>query len=176
VAEAQHTELELRTERLGLRPFRLSDVDDVFAYSSDPEWAFFARPDEPTREQIRHELERLTSADWSRRAAFAVVIDERVAGSVELSISGEGEADLGYGIAREYWGRGLMTEAAAAVRDYGFAVLDVQRMTARHDPRNPASGRVLEKLGFTFEREVSEYGMRRGEMVARHFYTLSPTE
>lgn len=162
---------ELRTERLTLRPFRLSDVDDVLRYSSDPEWAFFARPDDPTREQIEHELARWAARDPLHELVLAVVLDNRVVGNVDLTFEDD-SADLGYGIARDLWGRGFATEAARAVRDFGFTSTPLQRMTARHDPRNPASGRVLEKLGFVFERQVEGYGVRRGETVARRFYTL----
>lgn len=60
-------------------------------------------------------------------------------------------AEIGYSLAREYWGSGFATEAVAAMRDYAFDKLDLIRLEADVDPRNASSIRVLEKLGFQRE-------------------------
>ena len=62
-----------------------------------------------------------------------------------------GRADIGYGLARAHWGQGVMNEALTAIVDYGFGPLGLRRLEADIDPRNLASLRALERLGF--ERE-----------------------
>jgi len=61
------------------------------------------------------------------------------------------QAELSFWVERPFWGRGLATEAAAAVLTHAFEVLELNRVTAYHMPRNPASGRVLTRLGFRQE-------------------------
>jgi len=60
-------------------------------------------------------------------------------------------AELGYWIAKESWNCGYATEASQAVIDFGFGTLGLHRIQARHLVRNPASGRVMEKLGMQQE-------------------------
>lgn len=64
------------------------------------------------------------------------------------------EAEIGFRLARAYWGRGLATEAAMAVREYAFGRVGVSRAIAMIDPANVASLRVAEKIGMRYEREV----------------------
>ncbi|HSA56907.1 MAG TPA: GNAT family protein [Gemmatimonadaceae bacterium] len=76
----------------------------------------------------------------------------------------------GYWIALECWGRGLATEASAAVLELGFATLGLNRPRAMHFTRNPASGRVMLKLGMRFEGIHRQYLVKnsRLEDVARY--------
>ena len=58
---------------------------------------------------------------------------------------------IGYCLGKRWWGRGIMTEALGAVIDFAFNTLGAQRVDARHDPRNPASGAVMRKCGMVYE-------------------------
>lgn len=58
---------------------------------------------------------------------------------------------IGYCLGKRWWGRGIMTEALGAVIDFAFNTLSAQRVDARHDPRNPASGAVMRKCGMVYE-------------------------
>jgi len=92
--------------------------------------------------------------DEDRALTLAVETREehRLCGAVGLRLAREDRhAELGYWIGVSDWGRGLCTEAAAAVVDYGFEVLGLHRIFATYFARNPASGRVLEKLGMAIE-------------------------
>ena len=113
---------EITTERLLLRPFRLSDVDDVLAYASDPEWAAFLSPAIRPRESRIYRRAGGGGTRGDREAEFAVVSDGRVVGLISLTVDLEDQtAELGYDIAREMWGRGIATEAAAAVLRLGLS-------------------------------------------------------
>jgi RimJ/RimL family protein N-acetyltransferase len=77
------------------------------------------------------------------------------------------EIEVGYRLARAFWGRGLATEAAEAVRDYAFRVLALPRLVAIIDPRNRPSIRVAEKTGLWYEKEV----LFRGNL--RHLHVIN---
>lgn len=139
---------ELRTERLLLRPFHSGDVDDVFAYASNPEWSrYLPVPDPYTRRDAEEFVAGCILVDGERRFEWAVVHDGRVSGGVSLTIRRTGVAELGYSIARPLWGQGLTTEAARAVIAHAFEELGLVRIQAFADIRNAASWRVMEKLG-----------------------------
>jgi [ribosomal protein S5]-alanine N-acetyltransferase len=77
---------------------------------------------------------------------------ESIIGAISLALTTEhARGELGYWISVERWGRGFATEAARAVVTYGFTDLALHRIQARHFVRNPASGRVMQKLGMQFE-------------------------
>ena len=66
------------------------------------------------------------------------------------------KADLHYWLSREFWGRGYATEAAQRLMQYGFETFALHRMQASHSTRNPASGRVLRKLGMRYEGRMRD--------------------
>ena len=82
------------------------------------------------------------------------------------------EAELGFRLARPYWGRGLATEAATAVRDHAFAVLGVPRLIAHIDPANVGSLHVVAKLGMRYARDVMLPGYDHPD----HVYAIDRTE
>jgi RimJ/RimL family protein N-acetyltransferase len=84
--------------------------------------------------------------------ALALPEDDVLIGAVSLGINGaEQSAELGYWLGTPYWNRGYMTEAARALVAFGFEVVGLDRIQATHLTRNPASGRVMEKIGMAFE-------------------------
>jgi RimJ/RimL family protein N-acetyltransferase len=84
-----------------------------------------------------------------------------VVGTVGLRIEPQHRrAELGYWIGVPYWGQGFATEAAEAVVRYGFEELGLHRVFATHYRRNPASGRVLEKLGMSYEGRMRSHVLK----------------
>jgi ribosomal-protein-alanine N-acetyltransferase len=73
-------------------------------------------------------------------------------------IDGVREAEVAYGIAPAYWGRGLATEAARAIKEYGFQQFGFPRLTSIVDKLNLASGRVAEKNGMHVEKTITFHG------------------
>ncbi|WP_374472102.1 GNAT family N-acetyltransferase [Phenylobacterium sp.] len=134
--------VELRTERLRLRRARPEDLEALFAVLSHPEaMRYWSSPPHADREQTRAWLDEMIAATDED---FVVEFEGRVigkAGAYRLP-------DVGYILHPDAWGRGLATEAMAAVVAHVFATRDVDRLTADVDPRNGASIRLLEKLGF----------------------------
>jgi ribosomal-protein-alanine N-acetyltransferase len=168
----------LTTERLVLRPFQDSDVEDALAYRDDREFArFLARHALPYTLQDARDFVALNIREpWERSPVFAVVFQGRLIGTVNLEYhAASRSAMLGYAIGSAWWGRGLGTEAARAVMDWGIRTFALQRIWASTDSRNVRSQRVMEKLGM--RREAIRHGDhagRDGELVDEVVYGLDP--
>src|SRR3954462_10374743 len=100
---------ELRTERLLLRAFESADVEDALTYRNDPEFARFLPhiPQPFTRRDAEAFVALNISEPWERSPVFAVVLGDRLIGTVNLELDAESRtAVLGYAIGRPWWGQG----------------------------------------------------------------------
>jgi ribosomal-protein-alanine N-acetyltransferase len=175
--------VELKTERLLLRPFTMDDVDDVIEYSGDPEWARYQVniPPVPFTREIAENLVKTFSDPISREkiglmAIFAIVLEGKVIGEVALNRRGEDlpneRIEIAYSLSRRHWNKGLMTEAARAVMDRAFQTFDFNRMYAWCDGRNVGSWRVLEKLGMKCEGQLRSHLKWQGEFRDQVYYGI----
>jgi ribosomal-protein-alanine N-acetyltransferase len=168
----------LGTERLILRGFTLKDAPDVQRLAGEWEVA-------RTLLSVPHPYEDGVAEEWISEHAsvfergegvnFAVVLRERgeLCGSIGLLINArDANAELGYWIGAPYWGRGYATEAATEVVRYGFEQLGLHRIYAAHFGNNPASGRVLKRIGMTYEGTRREHHRKWGEYEDRVEYGL----
>jgi len=107
---------------------------------------------------------------------FVIVLREsgRPIGTIALFHFNEPvcSGEVGYSLAREYWGRGLTTEALAAFVNFGFDTMGLQRLNAELDPRNVASARVLEHAGFRFEGLQRQNFFAKGELSDTALYGM----
>ena len=152
---------QLRGKRARLRGPTVDDTDDLFALFSDPEvMRYWSRA--PMRErgeaegligEMREAFERRELINW-------VVADheDRVIGTCTLFHFDprHRRAEVGYALRSDHWGRGLASEAVALAIDWALRTLDLHRVEADIDPRNEASRRVLERLGFRSEGVLRE--------------------
>ena len=150
-------DLVLVTTRLRLRPFKPSDVDDLWPHVSDPALTRMMSWNAHTeRAQTLDFIRRVNASPASGTGVgWAIELDGRAAGCVSLeSIQFElrawrlDRAELGYWIAPPLWGRGMMTEAAQAVVQCGFEVIGLHKIAVGCIAENIGSRRVIEKLGF----------------------------
>lgn len=149
------TNIQIETERLILRPWRQSDLEDLYAYASVDGVGEMAGW---VHHQNREESQAILDSFIAHKKTFALELKEsgHVIGSLGIEEYNAGEFDepnlygreLGYVLSKEHWGRGLMTEAVGAVMDYCFRVLDYDFLTCGHFVRNDRSRRVIEKSGF----------------------------
>ena len=169
---------ELKTARLTLRRWSPADANDVFAYAGDSEFGRFIPVPVPyTRAAAREYVNRQAQSDWSRAAAFAIVQNGHAVGGVDLIVSASDQnGKLGFAIAREHWGKGLVAEAAHAVIEFGFKHYRLHRVYAFADIRNRQSWRVLEKLGMEREGLLRGHLMVRGEPGNAYCYGILRTE
>ena len=143
--------LQLRTERLTLRPFELSDAERVTEIGSDWEVARMLRMAPwPTSAALNREWLATHPVEWRAGTAyrFAIIRHGRLIGCADVDEIDGGEGKLGYWLEQDAWGRGYASEAARAVVDFAFGRLGLDRLRTGHASDNPASGLVLSKLGF----------------------------
>ncbi len=158
----------LHTERLLLRPFDLADAPAVQKLAGD-------RVIAATTLNIPHPYEEGIAEGWimshperySRGlgVVFAVVLkgSTTLIGSISLAFNQPSQrAELGYWIGRPYWNRGYCTEAARAVVLYGFRQHGLNRIHASFMGSNPASGRVMEKIGMVYEGRLRQHVLKWG--------------
>lgn len=155
----------LKTDRLVLRPFLLSDAATVQRLAGDRAVAdtTLSIP-HPYADGMAEQWIATHEGAWTRHemATFAVTEpDAGLVGAVSLRIElAHRRAELGYWIGVPYWGLGYATEAARAVVTFGFDKLSMQRIYAQHFLRNPASGRVMAKIGMQFEGTLRQHSFR----------------
>lgn len=173
----------IRTRRLTLRPVTLGDLDDVYAYQRRPDvcrWMLGAEP--RTREQSRASVAAMAGEDGLRAEGdvltLAVEADRRVIGAVELvwRSATDRTAEIGYVFHPEFGGRGLATEAVAALLRRGFEEFGLHRVYGRCHAGNEASARLMTRLGMRCEaRHVASY-LFRGEWADQLVFALLARE
>ncbi len=172
----------LQTDRLVLRPFELSDADDVRRLAGE-------RVIADTTLNIPHPYEDGMAEEWiathqpgfeaGTSANFAVVLraEDALIGAIGLRIGPEIEkAVLGYWIATARWNNGYCTEAARAMLRFGFETLYLNRIHASHLTRNPASGKVMQKIGMMHEGRGREHVKKWGIFEDVEFYGILKNE
>ena len=151
----------LETNRLILRHQVIEDLDALWALYCNPEITKYI-PDAPRSiEEAREELEWHMNGHpkYPELGLWATIHRESGkfigrCGLLPWTIDGQREVEVAYTIAQEYWGRGLATEAARGILDYGFEQLHLTRVICLMAPENQASQRVAHKIGMTLERLV----------------------
>lgn len=150
----------IETERLLLRPFEEKDLDDFYEYAKvegvgeAAGWQHHAD---------KAESKQILDMFISEKHTFAIVLKDsgRVVGSLgiescgracalQIFCEGKNVNELGYVLAKDMWGRGLMTEAVRAVIDFVFEKLNLDAVTCGHFVQNDRSRRVIEKCGFKY--------------------------
>ena len=168
----------LETERLVLRPFVLADAPRVQHLAGDRAVAEFTLniphpyPDGAAEKWIASHQPKYEKGELVN---FAITLrsDGELIGAVGLTlVSAHLRAEIGYWIGKPYWGQGYCTEAARAVVRYGFDVLKLNRIQSRHFVGNPASGRVMQKLGMIREGCLRQYVRKWGQFVDMVLYGL----
>ena len=165
----------IETERLILRKFTDTDIDDMLPLYSDAETNRFL-PWFPikTREGIREYLYKSIYPQYEKKTAYSYAVaakpDDRVIGYIHINGIGESN-DIGYALRKEFRHKGLMTEGCAAViehlRGVGFPFL-----TATHDVNNPDSGEVMKRLGMSYCYSYRELWQPKNIPVAFRMYQI----
>ena len=168
----------IETARLLLRRWQRRDVDDLFEYARQPDVGPSAAwLPHPSRQ---HSLQVLMNVFMPEDTQWAIEYKDlrKVIGSISLHRDAKRTTPntraLGYSLSHDFWGQGLMSEAAPTVIAYGFEHMRLDLISCYHFEGNDRSRRVIEKCGFTFE------GMLRhcscvGESMIHHDYCYSMT-
>jgi len=147
----------LNTPRLTLRQLLSSDAEAVFQIRGDYEVTKYNTGKAYTSIQEASELIAAIESSYQERSEIRWGITRKGHSEV-IGMCGynywnryDRRGSVGYDLARAYWGQGIMSEAVRAVVEFGFNHMELNRIEADADARNPASARVLEKIGFQRE-------------------------
>lgn len=168
--------MELRLDCCTVRPWGKRDVESIVRHADDRRvWINL-------RDLFPHPYTESDARDWIARAGgqdpprhFAIVVDGEAAGGIgfdPMSDVHRRTAEIGYWLGRAHWGRGIATEALAAVAEYAFEAFDLVRLEAQVYEWNPASARVLEKCGFELEGRMRRRVTKDGRTVDALLYAL----
>ena len=151
--------ITLSTERLLAAALRADDFATLCELHRDPAVMAFiggVRPDDRTRAYLAENL-----AHWDEHGFGLWIFRERATnafvgrgGLRHLFLEGQSEVEVAYALAREAWGKGFATEIARAALDVAFRQLGLQDLVAFALPEHVASRRVMEKVGFRYERDI----------------------
>ena len=171
------TKIRIETERLILRPWEMTDLQDLYEYAcvdgvgEMAGWRHHRSLDESLtilEMFIRHKKTFAIELKENRKVIGSLGLEELDPDPVSGERYGRG---IGYVLSRDYWGRGLMPEAVGAVIDYCFTVLDFDYMTCGHFLHNHRSRRVVEKCGFVYFGEF-QYETRYDTVETSRNYIL----
>lgn len=165
-----------------IRKWKLSDAKDLAIALSNRKIQDNLRDGLPypyTEQDGADYISAMLSADENETFAFAITVDGKVVGSIgifrQANIHRQ-TAELGYYIAEEYWGKGMMTEAVKQICEYVFSQSDIIRIYAEPFAYNAGSCRVLEKAGFQYEGTLRRNAVKNGKIIDMKMYSLLKEE
>jgi ribosomal-protein-alanine N-acetyltransferase len=168
----------LTADRVSLRRVSASDTEALFEMFSHPEvMRYWSRPPMIARAEAEVLVAHILS-DYETGDNLPLAIERHSDGTfiggctLHHFHAGSRRAEIGYSLARPYWGQGYMHEALQTFISYAFERLDLNRLEADIDPRNSASARSLERLGFLKEGHLRERWIVDGEVSDTGFYGL----
>jgi ribosomal-protein-alanine N-acetyltransferase len=166
--------MQLVLERCTVRPWRLNDAESLARHANNRK-VWLALRDlfpHPYTIQDAHEFLRRTISERPVMK-FCIEIEGAAVGGIGVHPCQDVHrhtATVGYWLGEEFWGRGIMTEVVAAIIDFCFENFALRRISAEVFANNPASARVLEKAGFTFEGRLKNHVLKDGELLDSLLY------
>lgn len=161
----------METQRLILRPLTSDDAQDVFEWTGDPIVNRYMPY--PLHENVHQTKEWISTLGDKNEFCFCLKETGKVIGAGSITYRTEYDAyELGYNLNRKFWGMGYATEAAKAMIQWAYENMDARVFLARHANANKASGNVITKCGFQFER-YGQYSRYDGsEVFEASYYSL----
>ncbi|MBI1878814.1 MAG: GNAT family N-acetyltransferase, partial [Chloroflexi bacterium] len=172
---------QLETERLILRELKSTDAESILHYLSDPEVNRYLDTDSPPAPEQAQRLVKSLISLLEKGEGFRWGITPKSGDSAGVVVGTCGfhawnkphfRAEIGYELAREYWGQGLMAEAIRAILKFGFEEMGLNRVEAMVLAGNNSSAGFLEKLGFQKEARLREYEFVQGKFRDVLLYSL----
>lgn len=168
----------IEAERIRLRRMTDGDIDGLFTIFSDPEvmryWSFTPLVDRDAAADLLKQTHELFQHRIMMKWGVALRESDQLIGTatlIHLDLTHH-RTEIGYALARAYWGRGYIHEALRVLLEYAFSDLEMHRIEADVDPRNSGSIKTLERLGFKREGYLRERWQVGGEIQDALFYGL----
>lgn len=166
----------LETDRLILRKFTDNDIDDMFLlYSNEDVNKFLPFFPLKTRNEVENYLYNSILPFYKKDIAYSYAIsqkaDNRVIGYVHINDIGNSN-DMGYALRKEFWHKGITSEACAAIIER-LKKVSFPFITATHDIHNPYSGEVMKKIGMSYRYSYKEQWQPKNILVTFRMYQLN---
>jgi len=171
----------LDTGRLSLRGIRAEDIDFIYEGLSDPRVTAYYAVAFPTLEATREQMDWYAEI-WRQRSGLWWSIRRRESGELVGAVgfnnyeAGNRRAEIGYWLLPQFWGRGYASEALEVVIRAAFDELRLHRIEAYVEQGNTASGRLLDRLGFTHEGTLRECEFKDGTYIDLLVYARLETD
>lgn len=174
----------IETDRLILRRYVIEDADAMYKnWASDSEVTKFLtwQPHssvEVSRSIIEDWLKEYSDEKYYQWAIVLKANGNEPIGDISVGQMNEdiSMVHIGYCLGRAWWRRGIMSEALKAVTDFMFDTVEVNRVEARHDPRNPNSGKVMQKCGMKYEGTLRSADRNNQGICDACYYALLRSE
>lgn len=160
--------------KVDIRKWQLDDIQILAKHANNPNIVRNLNDGFPSP-YTEKDAEEFIRMVMDSPALFAITVDGEVAGSIGLFLQSgvhRKNAELGYFLAEEYWGKGITAQAVKLTVEYGFSHFDINRIFARPFGYNLASQRVLQKAGFTLEGHFEKTLYRNGEFMDETIYAI----
>ncbi len=172
VKHLEDNKVEIHTSRLILRPAQPSDAEQLNPAFGDPKvMRYWSEPPHKDVERTKEWIDKMTKAEQNGLTDFIITLEPE---STPIGKIGVWQGDeIGFLLARQHWGKGLAKEALSSILPYLFKEENFEALTADIDPRNAASRRILEKMGFVeyeYKERTAEIG---GEWVDSVYLRLT---
>ena len=168
--------MEISIARWKLRPWRPSDVDALVKYANN--YAVWRN----LRDRFPHPYTANDAEEWvqlsmQREPAInlAIATTDEPIGGIGIRLQDDvhfRSGEVGYWLGEPFWGQGIATKALRAFSEYAFSNFDLVRLYAIVFEWNPASTRVLEKAGFSFEARMRKSATKDGATIDEFLYAL----
>ena len=175
----------IETKRLILRPFKAEDAPAMYKnWASDEEVTRFlmwpAHTELAVSEYVLQEwIQNYSQKDYYQWAIVFKEFSDEPIGSISVVKAIDETiraAHIGYCIGKPWWHKGITSEALKTIMDYLFDEIGVNRIEARHDPRNPNSGEVMKKCGLKFEGTLRQSDWNNQGVCDANYYALLASE
>ena len=167
----------IKTERLVIRPVEEGDCEAIHKYAGDPSIDMMIYLPKETFEDTKEFVDYAVS-EWKKEdpedLEYVVLLDGEIIGGVNLERIGEDHIyEIGWVFRQDKRGAGYATEAAKALKDHAFNVLNAKQVQAHCDSRNKASEKVMQKLGMKLTDDTALRYYKNGVVSGEYFYTLT---
>lgn len=168
--------MEFTTERLTIRPFKSTDLQDVFAIYNDEDTCKFLLHNKWTQEDMQERFnKKLANSVLTKESklSLAVIYETKVVGDLSVWYTDmKDTVEIGYGFSNEVAGKGLATEAVSTLVNKLFSEFNVHRIQANLDARNTASQKLCERIGMRKEAHFIQNYWNKNEWTDSFVYGM----
>ncbi|MGC5746878.1 GNAT family N-acetyltransferase [Chryseobacterium sp. NFX27] len=166
----------IETERLILSQLKEEDIPFVTEYLQDRIFSdLTSNIPYPYTEEHAGVWVKMSRESFENNTGYTFAVrtkEGKIIGAIGLHDRDDDKAELGYWVGKPFWNQGYVTEAAIALIDFGFKVLEFNKIYATYFLHNPASGRIMEKIGMEKEALLKQHLKKEGEYFDVMMYSV----